>query len=97
MTEINEAVTVALNQNGQPVEFRWRGGQFSVSEKPVRWFARREWWIEAARVQRGVGAGVLEVEMWRLIAMDKAVKRKTQYELQRSMQDNSWKLIHIYE
>ena len=58
MLRVDEIVTVAVDKNGQPIGFSWRNESFLVSAPPIRWFARREWWNEAARVQRGIGAGV---------------------------------------
>ena len=59
MTMINEKVEVSVDKTGSPIGFSWKGGLYLVASKPVRWFARKQWWIESARVQRGIGAGVL--------------------------------------
>jgi hypothetical protein len=99
MTRIDELVEVAVNPTGEPIGFSWRNGAYLVLSKPVRWFARREWWIESARVQRGIGAGVLEVEMWRLVAQNQiASSEKGQFELIHNIVDdkNVWKLSRIY-
>jgi|DEB19_MinimDraft_2_1074335.scaffolds.fasta_scaffold02582_2 hypothetical protein len=101
MLRVDEKVAVAVNQGGEPIGFSWRGGNYLVSAKPVRWFARREWWIEAARVQRGIGAGVLEVEMWRLQASSskaasEAEAPRFQYELVHTTENNLWKLVRVY-
>ena len=95
---IDETIVVTTNQNGEPIGFQWRNRGFLVNAKPVRWFARREWWIEAARVQRGIGAGVLEVEMWRLTAActEAADAIIAQYEIIHSALDGSWRLSRIY-
>ena len=47
--------------------FRWRERDYQVSSKPVRWFARTEWWL-GERAHRGIGSGVVKFEMWRFIA-----------------------------
>lgn len=99
MTRIDELVDVTVNPKGEPIGFGWRGGAYLVLSKPVRWFARREWWVESARVQRGIGAGVLEVEMWRLVAENQIARaEKNQYELIHNVVDNKnvWKLSRIY-
>jgi hypothetical protein len=96
MLRVDEAVTVAVDKAGSPIGFSWRNENFLVSAPPVRWFARREWWNEAARVQRGIGAGVLEVEMWRLLACANA-KNKSQFELVHNAGDGSWRLVRIFE
>jgi hypothetical protein len=98
MVRVDEKVSVAVNDTGEPIGFSWRNNSYLVNAKPTRWFARREWWVEAARVQRGIGAGVLELEMWRLLAscVDKE-KPRCQYELLHSALDNEWKLVRIFD
>ena len=73
---------------------------YLVKSKPIRWFARREWWVDAARVQRGIGAGVLEVEMWRMSAA-KSESDKAQFELVHTLegtngQKHIWRLVRVY-
>jgi hypothetical protein len=97
MVRVDETVTVAVNQEGQPIGFAWRNSNYLVSDTPVRWFARREWWVEAARVQRGIGAGVLEVEMWRFMATDQETKPKHQYELVHLTLENVWRLVRVFD
>jgi hypothetical protein len=97
MVRVDENITVAVDKVGEPIGFAWRNGSYLVSDKPVRWFARREWWVEAARVQRGIGAGVLEVEMWRFMAIETNAKRKNQYELLHFTCDNTWRLVRIFD
>jgi hypothetical protein len=96
MVRVDENITVAVDKEGDPIGFLWRNGSYLVADKPIRWFARREWWVEAARVQRGIGAGVLEVEMWRLMAIEASAKRKNQYELLHFTIDNTWSLVRVY-
>jgi hypothetical protein len=101
MIRIDESVSVVVNPKGEPIGFRWRGSNYLVSSPPTRWFARREWWVDASRVQRGIGSGVLEVEMWRLSA-DSSVAggvqtKCAQYELVHSTLDNHWRLLRIFD
>ncbi|MEN9749517.1 MAG: hypothetical protein RL149_595 [Actinomycetota bacterium] len=96
MVRVDELVAVATNPKGEPIGFNWRDGAYQVLNKPVRWFARREWWVEASRVQRGIGSGVLEVEMWRLVAS--CNEEKQQFELVHSFvgEKNVWRLNRIF-
>jgi Family of unknown function (DUF6504) len=68
MLRVNEFIEVSVNQTGEPIGFSWRGDSYLVVSRPVRWFARREWWRESDRAYRGIGAEVVEMEMWRLNA-----------------------------
>jgi hypothetical protein len=67
MGRIDEAVAVLVDQAGAPTHFRWREKDYQVSSRPVRWFARAEWWV-GERAHRGIGSGAVEVEMWRFLA-----------------------------
>jgi len=94
VVRVEEAVEVSVNQFGEPIGFRWRNECYLVTNRPVRWFARRDWWVESARAHRGIGAGVLETEMWRLTAKhDLGV---AQFEFIHNVIGNAWKLVRVY-
>ena len=101
MIRVDESVAVAVNGDGEPIGFKWRNANFLVANKPLRWYARKEWWLEANRVQRGVGVSVLEVEMWRMSASSNN-KDKAQYELVHTLdtsggQKHIWRLVRVYD
>jgi len=96
MLHVDEQVAVAVNGTGEPIGFKWRNANFLVANKPMRWFARRVWWAEAVRVQRGVGRDVIEVEMWRLMASDLRSKTCQQYELLHAVGKDDWRLVLVY-
>lgn len=97
---VDETVFVSTNRGGEPIGFNWRGIAYLVKSRPLRWFARREWWVEASRVQRGVGASLVEIEMWRLQAGQAsepgAGSEPAQFELTRSQEDNVWRLVRVW-
>lgn len=94
MIRVDEAVEVATNSQGEPVLFNWRNASYRVVSRPERWFSRRDWWVDQARAQRGIGAGILEVEMWRLSAIrDNSL---AQFELIHREQNDSWQLVRIF-
>lgn len=95
MIRVDERVQVATNPAGEPVAFNWRSGSYRVISRPMRWFSRRDWWVEAARAQRGIGAGVLEVEMWRLSASKDSCS-PAQFELIHTQSDDAWQLVRIF-
>jgi hypothetical protein len=105
MQRIDEKVLVSTNRSGEPIGFLWRNSNYQVRTKPVRWFARRDWWLEATRVQRGVGATVLEVEVWRMVASkgeEPEAAKKTQFEIVHSSDDANdtkgiWRLMRVYD
>ncbi|MFM6980620.1 MAG: DUF6504 family protein [Micrococcales bacterium] len=95
MTRVDEAVEVSIGVNGEPNGFTWQGVRYSVNARPLRWFARREWWVEAARVQRGIGAGVIEIEMWRVCAAVNGGPTGI-FELIYAAETSCWKLVRYY-
>lgn len=95
MIRVDESVQVETNRLGEPVGFSWRDGKYRVLTKPVRWFSRRDWWVESARAQRGIGAGVLEVEMWRLSATRDSAS-PAQFELIHTQSNDAWQLVRIF-
>jgi hypothetical protein len=104
MQRLDENVLVSTNQSGEPVGFLWRDSNYKVRARPVRWFARRDWWLEASRVQRGIGPGVLEVEVWRMLASkggESEAKNKTQFEIAHTQDGangkNLWRLVRVYD
>lgn len=95
MGRIDEVVAVLLDQEGSPAQFRWREKDYQVSSRPVRWFARTEWWV-GERAHRGIGSGILEVEMWRFMA-SAPEDSGSYFELLHSSLSNCWKLIRKFE
>ncbi|CAB4625837.1 unannotated protein [freshwater metagenome] len=94
MIQVDENVKVLTNQAGEPIRFSWRNGNYKVTSRPERWYSRRPWWLEARRAQRGIGSGVLEVEMWRLSAV-KGVSSPSEFELLHSQADDGWQLVRV--
>jgi len=94
MGRIDEIVAVLVDQQGAPLVFRWREKDFQVRSRPVRWFARADWWL-GERAHRGIGAGIIEVEMWRFLAT--ADEKVTSFELLHNTASNSWKIIRRFE
>jgi len=92
MGRIDEAVAVLVDQEGAPTLFRWREKDYQVSSRPVRWFARAEWWV-GERANRGIGSGVLEVEMWRVLASSNGTR--STFELVHDVSTKSWHVLAI--
>ena len=90
MGRIDEAVAVLVDQEGAPTLFRWREKDYQVSSRPVKWFARTEWWV-GERAHRGIGSGAVEVEMWRLWVAEGGV-----FDLLHQSSTDAWKLIRVF-
>lgn len=91
MLRIDEAVAVLVDQEGSPVCFRWQEKDYLVGSRPVRWFARTQWWI-GERAQRGIGSRALEAEIWRLKVVEGGV-----FDLLHKIFTGAWKLIRKFE
>jgi hypothetical protein len=94
MGRIDETVAVLVDQDGAPTVFRWREKDYQVTSRPVRWFARTEWWV-GERAHRGIGSGAVEVEMWRFLATGGG--SDTFIDLLHNISGNSWRLIRQFE
>ena len=90
MGRIDEAVAVLVDQEGAPTLFRWREKDYQVSSRPVRWFARTEWWV-GERAHRGIGSGAVEIEMWRLKVAEVGF-----FDLIHNPTAGSWRLIKLF-
>jgi len=91
MGRIDETVAVLVDQEGAPTLFRWREKDYQVSSRPVRWFARAEWWV-GERAHRGIGSGVLEVEIWRLRVSQGGI-----FDLLNDKSTGAWRLIRLFD
>jgi hypothetical protein len=94
MGRIDEAVAVLVDQEGAPTLFRWREKDYQVSSRPVRWFARTEWWV-GERAHRGIGSGAVEVEIWRFSAS--LTETTKSIELLHNTMSENWFLLRIFE
>jgi hypothetical protein len=59
---------VLQDSDGAPLSFSYLGRSYLVSSRPVRWYSRKLWWESAGAAPKGIGAALVEVEMWRLWA-----------------------------
>ena len=86
-----ELVTgVLLDFDGAPVCFSWRDRSYTVCSRPVRWYSRRMWWQEASGAPKGVGAELVEIEMWRLWAVSDT--DRIFFELTHKMPEDQWEI-----
>lgn len=90
---VGERVEVWTTPAGSPLGFQWRSGRYRMTELPMRFFTRRPWWAEQCRVQKGIGAQVLETEVWRLTASLRGRSAERVFELTR--EDAHWQLARI--
>ncbi|MGO4384279.1 DUF6504 family protein [Specibacter sp. RAF43] len=93
MHDVDERVQVTTTVTGLPLHFQWRERNYRATQHPVRFFTRRPWWTEQDRVHKGIGAQVLETEVWRLTAVGRGRSAERVYELTREAAD--WRLARI--
>lgn len=66
MGMFSQSIEVACGPDGQPHALTWAGRSYSVCAEPVRWFERRQWWVEEGRAPLGSGPGLVDHEIWRV-------------------------------
>jgi len=91
--KLEEITKVMLDYDGAPVGFNWRGKQFLVASKPVRWYSRKLWWEEAESAQKGIGAALMEIEMWRMWALSE--QDRVFFELIHNQPQDNWVINQI--
>jgi len=95
MVRVDELIAVIANHDGQPISFDWRGRQYLAIGNPVRWYSRKSWWREIDAAPKGVGAAVIETEMWRVRAVSETDSGL--FELRYNSLDDSWQLVQIHQ
>lgn len=90
---VDELVDVRTTVAGSPMEFEWRARRYQMTELPLRFFIRHPWWTEQNRIQKGIGAQVLETEVWRVTAAGRGRSAERVFEL--THENSHWRLSRI--
>lgn len=90
---LEEITGVMLDYDGAPVSFIYMGNQYLTASRPVRWYARKSWWEDAGSIEKGIGAQLLETEMWRLWAISK--DQRIFFELVHNQPAGGWEVNQI--
>ena len=90
---LEEITGVLLDFDGAPVRFRYQNQDYTVASRPVRWYSRKLWWENAESAQKGIGAALLEVEMWRMWAISD--QQRIFFELIHNQPQDNWVVQEI--
>ncbi|MGO4147859.1 DUF6504 family protein [Paenarthrobacter sp. YAF11_1] len=97
----SESVEVGCTETGQPRTVHWKGTHYSVSNEPVRWYERRQWWLEESRAPLGTGAGLVDHEIWRVqlqpVETDAPAANTITLDLVRHVSSGRWRLLRIHD
>ena len=96
----SESVDVICTDTGQPQEIQWKGTHYLVTNEPLRWYERRQWWVEESRAPLGSGAGLVDHEIWRVqvrAAGDHAADSTLTLDLTRHVGSGRWRLLKIHD
>ena len=97
----SESVDVICTDTGQPQEIQWKGTHYLVTNEPLRWYERRQWWVEESRAPLGSGAGLVDHEIWRVqlqCPQDEGQTGKTiTLDLVRHLASGRWRLLRIHD
>jgi hypothetical protein len=86
-------VDVDCDAQGVPVAVRWRGRGYRVAQEPVRWYERRAWWAEDARLPRDHGGGAVDQQMWRVQVQLAPRAELLTLELVHTLDTGRWRLL----
>lgn len=95
-SRITEHVDVVVSDQGLPLHLWWRDRSYDVVAEPLRWFARRRWWTEEARAERG-RPGLVSQEVWRIQVQEPLTAEKTTVDLGRILPADRWRVLRIHE
>ena len=91
------AIEVRCTPAGIPVRLVHQGAVRHLAAAPVRWFERRKWWEESARVPIGAGAGAADCEIWRLQLRPTGGHGAPEtVDVGFDPQDNVWRLVKVH-
>lgn len=97
----SESVGVICTDAGQPQEVQWKGTQYTVTNEPVRWYERRQWWLEESRAPLGSGAGLVDHEIWRVQLQrpqeNEPSSESITLDLVRHVGSGRWRLLRIHD
>lgn len=98
MGMFSESVDVACTPAGQPESLDWAGRHYDLCAAPVRWFERRQWWVEEQRAPLGSGPGLVDSEIWRLQVRDGGNPDRTlTLDVSRHVRSGRWRLLRIHD
>lgn len=94
----SESVDVSCTDAGQPQYVQWKGHRYVVCNEPVRWYERRQWWVEESRAPLGSGAGLVDHEIWRVQLQPPPEEGQTiTLDLVRHNGSGRWRLLRIHD
>lgn len=93
----SESVDVVCTPAGQPESLDWAGRHYDLCAEPVRWFERRQWWVEEQRAPLGSGPGLVDSEIWRLQVRDPGRPGRTlTLDVSRHLRSGRWRLLRTH-
>lgn len=90
---LTESVEVDCGADGVPVAVHWRGRDYRVTQDPVRWYERRAWWAEDARLPADRGIGAVDQQMWRVQVQLTVRSELLTLELVHTLDTGRWRLL----
>jgi hypothetical protein len=97
----SESVGVICTDTGQPQEVQWKETRYTVTNEPVRWYERRQWWLEESRAPLGSGAGLVDHEIWRVQLEPQPEQipatQTITLDLVRHVNSGRWRLLRIHD
>lgn len=93
----SEGIEVMSSPDGELVQLSWRGACYSIEPHPLCWYERRSWWESESRVPPGEGAGLVDLQMWRLQVRRAGIDDELTLDVVHHLPDGPWRVIKIYD
>jgi hypothetical protein len=97
----SESVDVICTEAGRPQTIQWKGIHYVVINEPIRWYERRQWWMEESRAPIGSGAGLVDHEIWRVQLQrpqdEGQPGQAITLDLVRHLGSGRWRLLRIHD
>lgn len=100
MGMFSESVDVVCSAAGKPESLTWAGAEYKVCAEPLRWYERRQWWVEDSRAPLGSGPGVVDHEIWRVQVLPASANTAVEpltLDLTRHIRSGRWRLLRIHD
>ena len=96
MGTFSEGITVVCSPRGEPVELAWRGACYAIEPHPLCWYERRSWWENESRIRPGEGAGLVDLQMWRMQLRRLGSEDCLTLDVVHYLPGGHWRVIKIY-
>lgn len=93
----SEGIDLVSSPEGELLQLCWRGAHYTIEPHPLCWYERRAWWESESRVPPGEGAGIVELQMWRLQLRCDGISGCLTLDVVHYLPGGQWRVIKIHD